>query len=124
MIRASIAIVATTTAVLVVSGGASGGQTATPTLKGTVGPGYTITLKLNGKNVKSLKAGRYKFVISDRSTYHSFTVEREKGGKFEQDLTSVSFMGTKTATLKLGPGSWKFYCKVHEPMMYGFFKVT
>ena len=123
MIRASIAIIATTAAVLVVSVGASG-QTATPTLKGTVGPGYTISLTMNGKKVKSLKRGSYKFVVTDRSTFHNFTVEREKGGKFEKDLTSVAFTGNKTVTLKLGPGSWKYYCKVHEPMMYGFFKVT
>jgi len=123
MIRASIAIIATTAAVLVVSVGASG-QTATPTLKGTVGPGYMISLTMNGKKVKSLKRGSYKFVVTDRSTFHNFTVEREKGGKFEKDLTSVAFTGNKTVTLKLGPGSWKYYCKVHEPMMYGFFKVT
>jgi plastocyanin len=123
MIRASIAIVATTAAVLVVSVGASG-KTATPTLKGTVGPGYTITLTMNGKKVKSLKRGTYKFAVADKSTFHNFTVEREKGGKFEKDLTSVSFTGSKTVTLKLGAGSWKYYCKVHEPMMYGFFKVT
>ena len=123
MIRASIAIIATTAAVLVVSVGASG-QTATPTLKGTVGPGYTISLTMNGKKMKSLKRGSYKFVVTDRSTFHNFTVEREKGGKFEKDLTSVAFTGNKTVTLKLGPGSWKYYCKVHEPMMYGFFKVT
>jgi plastocyanin len=123
MIRASIAIVATTAAVLVVSVGASG-KTATPTLKGTVGPGYTITLTMNGKKVKSLKRGTYKFAVADKSTFHNFTVEREKGGKFEKDLTSVSFTGNKTVTLKLGAGSWKYYCKVHEPMMYGFFKVT
>lgn len=123
MIRASIAIVATTAAVLVVSVGASG-KTATPTLKGTVGPGYTITLTMNGKKVKSLKRGTYKFAVADKSTFHNFTLEREKGGKFEKDVTSVSFTGSKTVTLKLGPGSWKYYCKVHEPMMYGFFKVT
>jgi plastocyanin len=123
MIRASIAIVATTAAVLVVSVGASG-KTATPTLKGTVGPGYTITLTMNGKKVKSLKRGTYKFAVADKSTFHNFTVEREKGGKFEKDLTSVAFTGSKTVTLKLGAGSWKYYCKVHEPMMYGFFKVT
>jgi hypothetical protein len=123
MIRASIAIIATTAAVLVVSVGASG-RTATPTLKGTVGPGYTISLTMDGKKVKSLKRGTYKFVVADRSTFHNFTVEREKGGKFEKDLTSVAFTGNKTVTLKLGTGSWKYYCKVHEPMMYGFFKVT
>ena len=32
--------------------------------------------------------------------------------------------GTKSVTVKLTPGKWKYYCKPHEPVMFGFFKVT
>jgi hypothetical protein len=41
---------------LLVASAAFGSSTAT-TLKGTVGPGFTISLKKAGKTVKTLKAG-------------------------------------------------------------------
>ncbi len=92
-------------------------------LTGSVGPGFTISLKQNGQNVKSLKAGTYTFVVSDKASIHNFVLEREKGGTFEKQLTSVAFKGTKTATISLGKGEWKYYCKPHEAGMHGEFKV-
>ncbi len=102
---------------------ASARPEAIPTLKGTDGPGYTISLKINGKRVKSLQAGRYKFVISDRASSHGFTLEQVKGGKFEKALSPVPFVGTKTVTVALKAGKWKFYCPPHESIMFGFFTV-
>ena len=94
-------------------------------LIGTVGPGYTITLKKGTAKVKTLKAGKYTFVITDKASIHDFTIEREKGGpKIEKTLTGTSFQGKKTVTVTLKTGSWKFYCSIHEPQMFGFFKVT
>ena len=88
---------------------------ATPMLVGTTGPGFTITLTMKGKAVKSLKAGTYKFVVHDKASIHNFVVEKEKGSnKIEKDVTSVSFVGTKSATIKLTPGTWKYYCAPHE----------
>jgi plastocyanin len=51
-------------------------------------------------------------------------LEKEKGGKFEKQLTSVSFVGKKSFTIKLTRGKWKYYCAPHESLMQGFFKVT
>jgi plastocyanin len=100
-------------------------QASTPKLTGTVGPGYTIVLKKGTAKVKTLKAGKYVFVISDKSSIHNFTVEREKGGpKIEKTLTGTSFTGKKTMTVTLKKGSWKYYCSIHESLMFGFFKVT
>ena len=100
-------------------------QASTPKLIGTVGPGYTITLKQGTAKVKTLKAGKYVFVITDKASIHNFTIEREKGGpKIEKTLTGTSFQGKKTITVTLKTGSWKFYCSIHEPQMFGFFKVT
>jgi plastocyanin len=100
-------------------------QASTPKLTGTVGPGYTITLKKGTAKVKTLKAGKYVFVITDKAAIHDFTIEREKGGpKIEKTLTGTSFQGKKTVTVTLKKGSWKFYCSIHEPQMFGFFKVT
>ena len=100
-------------------------QASTPKLTGTVGPGYTITLKQGAAKVKTLKAGKYTFVITDKAAIHNFKIEREKGGpKIEKMLTGTSFQGKKTVTMTLKTGSWKYYCSIHEPQMFGFFKVT
>jgi hypothetical protein len=100
-------------------------QASTPKLIGTVGPGFTITLKKGTAKVKTLKAGKYTFVVTDKASIHNFTIEREKGGpKIEKTLTGTSFQGKKTVTVTLKKGSWKFYCSIHEPQMFGFFKVT
>ena len=99
-------------------------SSAVRTLKGVVGPGYSIKLTKAGVRVKTLKHGLYKFTISDRSTFHNFTLEQEKGGKFEKHLTSTAFKGKKSATVRLRRGKWKYYCSVHESQMFGFFKVT
>ncbi len=96
---------------------------AAPTLNGTVGPGFTITLKQNGKAVKSLKAGSYTFVVADKADIHDFVVEKSKGGSFEKELTSVPFTGTKSVKIKLTAGEWEFYCRPHESQMKGTFTV-
>jgi plastocyanin len=95
---------------------------ATPTLNGTVGPGFTIKLTQAGKKVSTLKAGSYTFVISDKSSMHSFGLDGPKG--FAKDFTSVGFTGTKTITVTLKKGSYKFYCQPHESSMFGTFKVS
>jgi plastocyanin len=97
------------------------GRQSTPTLTGTVGPGFTINLKQNGKAVKTLKAGTYKFVIHDKASIHSFSMDGPSG--FDKDFTKVPFVGTKTATVKLKAGKYKFYCPPHESSMFGNFTV-
>ena len=127
MHRIGIALVAAGVAALAVGVGASarpGAATAPPTLKGTVGPGFTISLKRNGKRVTTLKAGRYRIVVADKSSFHNFELEQESGGKFDRDITDVSFVGSKTITVTLKKGKWKYYCKPHESQMFGFFRVT
>jgi plastocyanin len=91
-----------------------------PKLFGTVGPGFTITLKQNAKAVKRLKPGSYTFVISDKATFHNFVVE---GPGVERDITTVPFKGTKTVTIRLRKGKYKFYCRPHESSMFGFVTV-
>ena len=67
---------------------------ATPEAAGTVGPGYTISLKKAGKKVTTLKAGKYTFVINDKASIHSFSLDGPNG--LEKTLTTVPFKGTKT----------------------------
>jgi plastocyanin len=113
------ATVACTTALFLTAGALS--QTRATTLAGTVGPGFTIKLTKAGKAVKSLPAGTYRITVSDRSAIHNFVLEKEHGA--ERQITSVGFSGTKTVTMKLTRGSWKFYCEPHQSAMFGKFTV-
>ena len=123
MIRASVALVTTVVVLSVAAANAAFGQSSTiPTLQGTVGPGFTITLKQKGATVKTLKAGKYLFVIADRASIHNFTLQRGSGGG--KALTGVSFSGTKKVLVALTKGKWKYYCTPHESIMFGFFTVT
>jgi hypothetical protein len=94
-----------------------------PKLTGTAGPAYKITLKNSaGHLVKTLKAGTYTFVIHDKSSFHSFALDGPHG--FAKDFTTVPFLGTKTATLTLKKGKYKYYCANHETLMFGHFTVN
>jgi plastocyanin len=94
----------------------------TVTLTGTVGPGFSINLKVGGKNVTRIKAGTYKFLIHDRASIHAWSLDGPNG--FAKDLTKVPFVGTKTVTLTLKAGKYKFYCPPHESSMFGHFTVV
>jgi len=113
---------ASAAAALTVAASAPAAPTATK-LTGTVGPGFTIKLTKNGSKVRSLKAGRYRIVVSDRSADHNFVLEKAKGGTFERSISSIPFRGTKTVTVKLTPGKWEYYCRPHEDAMHGEFTV-
>ena len=91
-----------------------------PTLTGTVGPGFTITLKQGSKSVKTLKAGTYVFKISDKSSIHDFHLT----GPGVNKTTSVGGTGAKTWTLKLKKGTYKYVCDPHASIMHGSFTVT
>ena len=107
---------------LVFGGSVFARSTSHPKLNGTAGPGFTITLKNSaGHAVKTLKAGTYTFVIHDKSNFHSFALDGPHG--FAKDFTKVPFVGTKTATLTLKKGKYKYYCANHESTMFGHFTV-
>jgi hypothetical protein len=117
--RRSVALVAVLAAAAVPAANALARPAATPVLTGTDGPGFTIDLKMNGKAVKTLKAGTYKVVIHDMASIHGYSLDGPHG--FAKDLSPVPFVGTKTVTLNLKAGSYKFYCPAHEPTMFGHF---
>lgn len=97
-------------------------RTSTTKLVGTVGPGFSISLTVGGKKVVRLKAGSYSFVLHDKSSIHAWSLDGPHG--FAKDLTQVPFVGTKTVTLTLKAGKYKFYCPPHEAMMFGRFTVV
>lgn len=73
-------------------------------LKGSVGPGHTISLKKNGAAVKSLKAGKYAVKVSDRSASLNFHLK----GPGTNRKTGVHFKGKKTWKLKLRAGKYVY----------------
>jgi plastocyanin len=108
-------------AALIVAGVAAGATMAAPDLAGTIGPGFTISLKNAGKNVGTLKHGKYVFMVRDKSNIHNFTVNGP--GIKNKTITATGFVGMKTATLTLAKGGYRFYCTVH-PSVAGTFKVS
>ena len=118
----TLALALALAAAAVVAATAFAHQTTTSTLIGTDGPGFTITLTMHGKAVKTLKAGTYEFVIHDKSAIHGWSLDGPHG--FAKDISAIPFMGTKTMTLKLKAGKYKFYCPNHESIMFGHFTAT
>ena len=106
--------------VLVAALAAPAAVAATPTLNGTVGPGFTITLTQGGKKVTKLKAGTYVFKIADRSTIHDFHLT----GPGVNKKTSVTGQGTTTWKLTLKKGTYKYVCDPHASIMKGSFTVS
>jgi len=90
-------------------------------LVGEVGPGYTIEVKLNGKDLKTIKAGTYKIKVEDKGSIHDFHLI----GKGLNKKTGISFTGDQTWTIKLQPGKVTYQCDPHASMgMKGSFRVT
>jgi plastocyanin len=88
---------------------------ATPALRGSVGPGFTITM-----SPKSAKAGKVKITVSDRSGAHNFHLT----GPGVNKKTSVGGSGTTTWTVTLRKGTYRFVCDPHASGMRGSFKVS
>ena len=100
----------------------SGSAASAKTINGTVGPGFTIGLTMNGKKVTKLKARTpYRFVISDRSSDHDFHLS---GPGLNRVLTGVGYTGTKSFVLRLKEGSYRFVCDPHSGFMRGRFLVS
>jgi len=100
---------------------ASVASAATPTLVGTVGPGFTITLTKGGKKVSKLTGGTYVFKISDKSSIHNFHLTGPGG---LNKKTSVGGTGSSTWKLTLKKGTYKFVCDPHASLMKGSFTVS
>jgi plastocyanin len=88
---------------------------ALPKLTGTVGPGFTITMK------KPTKPGKYTLVVTDRSNAHNFHLRRIGGGVNVK--TGVATIGKKTFTVRLTKGRYTFVCDPHASTMRGSFRI-
>jgi plastocyanin len=90
-------------------------------LTATVGPGFTISLRTaNGRRVTRLRRGRYRITVRDRSASHNFHLR----GRGVNKRTAVGFRGTRTWTVTLRRGRYRFVCDPHARRMRGSFRVT
>jgi plastocyanin len=96
-------------------------QAATVRLTGEVGPGFKIEVTKAGKDVKSLKAGKYTIKVEDKASIHNFHLF----GPGVNKKTRVPFKGTTTWTVTLKAGKYTYQCDPHAAGgMKGSFRVT
>ena len=99
---------------------ATAGTTKSSGLVGEVGPGYSIEVKLNGKDLKTIKAGTYTMKVEDKASIHDFHLI----GKGLNKATTVSFVGDRTWRVTFKPGKVTYQCDPHASMgMKGSFTV-
>jgi plastocyanin len=98
-----------------------GATSSVTKLTGTVGPGFTITLKKGTAKVKTLKAGSYKITVNDKSNIHDFHL---MGPGVNKMVTTTPFKGTKSVTVRLKKGTYRYICDPPAAVMKGSFKVT
>jgi plastocyanin len=120
-VRRPLIAVALATAVALTAVIGAGSAGAVATVSGSVGPGFTISLERNGKKVKTLRPTTYKFRIKDKSDIHNFHL---KGPGVNRRITSVDFTGTKSVSIKLRKGTYRYVCDPHSSDMKGSFKVN
>ena len=98
-----------------------GSSTAQVTrLEGTVGPGFTISLRTaGGADVSRLDPGTYEIVVRDLSDFHNFHLE----GPGVNETTTVAFEGTVTWTVTVREGRYRFQCDPHSEDMVGLVTV-
>jgi len=99
-------------------------EPATPagsTLKGSVGPGFEISLSTeDGQAVTSLAAGTYTLEVDDQSGIHNFHLT----GTGVDVTTDVGATGVESFELTVEAGTYKFVCDPHASSMNGSFEVS
>jgi plastocyanin len=121
-LRLSLIVLVAAATLVSVGHAATVNAKAPPKLKGTIGPGFTISLKdAHGKAVKTIKHGKYTLVVQDKADIHNFTLTGP--GIKNKMVTGTSFVGKKTVTVTLKKGNYRYYCSVH-PEVSGTLKVT
>ena len=121
MLRRLLLPLALAGAALVAAAAGNSATAKTVGLVGEVGPGYTVEVTLNGKDLKTIKAGTYRIKVEDKATIHNFRLI----GKGLNKATGVAFVGERTWRVTFKPGKVTYQCDPHASMgMKGSFKVT
>jgi plastocyanin len=94
------------------------GQAQAQRLTGTVGPGFSITLRdAQGNAVTRVDPGTYEIEVRDLSDMHSFHLR----GPGVDERTQPESTGTVTWTVTFQDGTYTFFCDVHPQDMRGTF---
>jgi plastocyanin len=121
MLRRLLLPLALAGAVLAAAAAAYAAPAKTTGLVGEVGPGYSVEVTLNGKDLKTIKAGTYRIKVEDKASIHDFHLI----GKGLNKKTGVAFVGDQTWRVTFKPGKVTYQCDPHASMgMKGSFKVT
>ena len=97
------------------------GQETGVVLKGSVGPGFEISLTTeDGQPVETLAAGSYTLLTDDKSDIHNFHLT----GDGVDVTTNVGGTGTDSFDVTFTAGSYHFQCDPHSSTMNGDFEVT
>jgi plastocyanin len=102
-----------------IAANAGAGTTATK-LVASVSDPVNISLKLGGKKVTKLKAGKYTISVKDTSTAHNFRLV----GPGVNKTTSVTAKTSTTWTVTLKKGKYTYVCDPHKSFMKGTFTVS
>jgi plastocyanin len=92
---------------------------ATPKLQAFDADPLKIGLTLNGKTVKTLKAGKYTIVVKDTASDHDFHLK----GPGVDKKTSVGAKQTVAWQVTLKTGTYTYLCDPHASIMKGSFTV-
>ena len=121
MLRKSIAVGIVALLAAVLAATALARRDSTPTIVGTVGPGYTIELTQNGKVVKTLKAAP---TSSSSTTRRRSTPGRSTARTATRRTSRRSRSSARRRfAVNFKAGKYKYYCPAHESMMFGRFTV-
>jgi plastocyanin len=120
MSRIRILLVGAAAALVAAAPTVAGPTMAPAKLAGSVGPGFTISLKKSGVQVRTLKPGRYTITVADKSNIHDFHL---KGPGVNKVITSTPFKGTKATTVTLKRGTYTYVCDPHASTMKKTFRV-
>src|SRR5439155_14592422 len=92
----------------------------TPTLQGSVGPGFTISLTdSSGSAVTHLDPGAFAVHVVDQGDIHDFHLV----GPGVDKATSIEGTGEVTWDVALTDGTYRFFCDAHPMLMKGSFTV-
>ena len=98
----------------------TGGDTGT-VLKGSVGPGFEISLSTaDGQSVETLAPGSYTLEVDDQSDIHNFHLS----GDGVDVSTDVGSTGTESFDITVTSGTYTFVCDPHSSTMNGSFEVS
>jgi plastocyanin len=119
MTRASAVLAALAACLLLGATNGAAAPAQAPTLRGTVGPEFTITLvDAQGNRVTRLDPGTYTIEVEDLSDFHTFHLE----GPGVDERTEVTFTGKVTWTVTFRDGNYVYHCDPH-PDLRGQFVV-